>query len=246
MHRLKLELEGRMPQFGEDQYYMETYLREGIQAILKAFDTDPLHGFVVHGCDYDTENDVISPGYIYLNGELIKVETQTTTPAANSLCYFTKSEVDGTARIFGDLSSKKVRLSQFGYAQWSTTRTDNSVLISDTLMNRISAGLINEGWKTFTLQSGYTHATPTLKYRKNKINNVEISGAVNGIYNGLIAILPSSPVNYRPPYDVTIPILTADGFNTLVITASNGYMTLGGKGSTSNGPHYIHGTLFMT
>ena len=243
MHRLKLELTGRMPQFGEDQYYMETYLREGIQAILKAFDTDPLHGFVVHGCTIDTENETISSGYIYLNGELIKVEAQTTTPAANSQCYFTKSEVAGTARIFGDLSSKNVRLSQFGYAQWSTIQPNNSVLISDTLMNRMSAGLINEGWKTFTLQSGYTHATPTLKYRKNKINNIEISGVINGPHYGTFANLPTG---YRPPYNVTVPVLTNTGFNTVTINATTGNMTLDGNCTTGTWTNYIHCTLFMT
>jgi len=217
MNRLKLELAGRMPLFGEDQYYMETYLREGIQAILKAFDTDPLHGFVIAGCEYDTENDVISAGYIYLNGEMIKVDAQSSTPVSEYICCFTLVTTDYTPRVFGDGVTRNVRIMELGQNSWYTSQPANSVNINDTLLKRISAGLVNEGWKTFTLESGYTHATPTLKYRKNKVNNVEISGSFSGLVGDHFATLP---VGYRPPYDVVIPIKTATGFNVVNITAS--------------------------
>ena len=239
MDKLKLNLPERMPLMLDDLYWMEGYLSDSIQAILKAFDTDASHGFVVNGCTVSGTS--ISAGYIYLNGELIKVYAQTLAVTAGDI-YFTISNVEDTNRLFGDANSQPVRINRKGVPQYSTSVVNNSVKIDDTLQKRIAEGLPNGSFQTLALESGYSHGSPTLRIRKNAIGNIEITGIVNG-GAGVFAHMPSS--DYFPANNCAIPIRSGDAFNVLTVR-SDGTLDLASLGSSGPVNHYIHGTIFIS
>ena len=246
MDKLKLDLTGRMPLLLEDLKFQDDYLREAIESILKPFDNVSGVGFIVHGCEFDFNSRVLTAGYIYLNGELIKVDSHHVAQGAGNV-YITKQATDGTSRTFGDSTSKNVRTVVRGIGGYASSQPENSVAITDNLIKRIMSVTSHESWQQMTLASGFTHGSPTLKYRKNKVGNVEISGSISGPEQAKIATLPSG---YRPSYDLTVPIVTGDCPNNLFINASNGEMTIDGVNQifnlSGNQVTNIHFTIFIT
>ena len=245
MDKLKLNLTGRMPLLLEDLEFQDTYFREAIEGILKAYDNVPNVGFVVSGCQFTAPN--LSAGFIYLNGELIKVNAQTVNSASGSF-YITRTASDTTARIFGDETQKNVRTEVRGVGGYYMVEPTAGVSLNDTLIKRIMSLPTNDVWATQTLNSGYSHGSPTLRYRLNKIGHVEISGVVYGPAQGTIATLASL---YKPPEAVKFPVITAAGYPNLCTVNTSGVISLSGipqniNDLTGDQYTYIHITLFMS
>ncbi len=79
--------------FHDDFRFMQDYLIEGIQAIFQGLGISPLDNYIIYGAEVTDNGDgtfSIAEGYVWLNGELLKVPAHTVTQASTGLFVYQK------------------------------------------------------------------------------------------------------------------------------------------------------------
>lgn len=221
---------GGLDLFHDDIRWNDDAYRSAMNGILADFAIGTNPNFVISGCVPTHTIGVslaVTAGYIYLNGEILRVEAQTFLNAGSDFKYTKVTTYDATGdRITKAGASVQTYQKNRGVVSAGVAGvTELDALNPETLADKIKAvlDLTYDTWVQPTMSTGFAHslgeADYGVWYKKTREGNLQIVGVayVTADNAGDVTMF-TLPADYRPaivntPPQDTIYRFSIGGFN---------------------------------
>lgn len=230
MNKIQTNYDGNMPVFLNDIRWANDATREGFKAIASALGLLPADSFKISGCAVTTTvngwNDdyVCTEGYIWLNGEILKVEAQTISIANNPHSQMVIFDLDvsydpaGTKTFqyeVGGQQSHECYEVRKGILKAVPTAVPNPYMsyaaptIHEVLRDKINA--LGDAWKNVDsyMNSGFENGWSNeagyepVAYKKDAFGKVSIKGVASN--ETPVDVIFYLPPGYRPAFTRYFP-----------------------------------------
>lgn len=246
MNKFKTDNNGGLPFVLDDLRWMQDNFIDAFNNILKEFAIDTNSNFIISGCIASMNNGLsITAGYIYLNGEVVKVDAQLNVSSFNPVDYWALSKITtydpaGLKEFNNGNSYDTYQKNRGVIAGYTGTCPANLLQIYPVISNRLSDKVLlalmmkaDTEWITVGGEiSGYHDSWSAMqgmevKFRKDMNGRITIYGRCSSDDPAQHPNIFLLPAGYRPAQELMFYTMTLKTplVDSLVKIDTDGYVS---------------------